>query len=353
MSRDTRLTRRRFAAGAIAIGTGACAGGGLEEKKPAVPVAAAPPMEAGPSPAQPDRAEAGAPLDLTADPDLALNPVLDGAAPPLVVWSWTTTEQAAELRKNRVLFTRTRSPTLGRGLLFDVLTQRSKKGDPVAARLAGPALAKGRFGWHTPWPTILGAASGETYGLELLRIELRRDSWFARVRTSKEEISFVDLSGAPVPTAKALASFDRVAGIMFENDVQANWACPRTRGTGSGECGLIYREVYLGNDQRIASWSHRTAAILGVLEGHAAELTRLRDWLAVGGGGDPGYWDARTAQTWRGGAATTTLDRYLGSLAFVYVQYTPDAAHIGAIVDKLREARFTPDPLVHAPARMP
>jgi hypothetical protein len=334
MARDPRLTRRRFATGALAIGSAACVG-----RKEQMVLPAAPP-DPGASFAPP--AEAGARSDLTIDPDLAFHPVADGAPPPRVIWSWTTSEQAAELRKNRVLYTRTRSPTLGRGHLFDVLAERAKKGDRIATRLGGRELAKGRFGWHTPWPTILGAAPDETYGLELLRIELRRDAWFARVRTSSEAFEFVDLAGAPVESANALASFDRVAGILFENDIAARWAS-----TGTGGGGLVYREIYVGNEARVETWSHRTASMLAILDAHAAELTTLRDWLAaLGGHGGAVDWQRRAARSWRR-PPSTTLERYFASLAFLTEPYTPDAAHVSAIVAKLVEARFTPAPLVH------
>jgi hypothetical protein len=149
------------------------------------------------------------------DPNLAFSPVGPNDAPPAIVWSWTTEEQIEELRRDKILFTRESSPTLGRGHLFDILDARAKNGDETAARLVGIELAKGRFGWSNPWATVRGAAPGESYGRELLAITMKADTWYARVQTSRNEITFVDAAGAPVDRKTALASFERVGGTSF------------------------------------------------------------------------------------------------------------------------------------------
>ena len=45
----------------------------------------------------------------------AFDPVISEQDLRPVLWSWTTPEQVTALRKDRVLFTRAESPTLGRG----------------------------------------------------------------------------------------------------------------------------------------------------------------------------------------------------------------------------------------------
>ena len=333
----TRLTRRGFTAGALAVVSGAC--GGLAsrgEDEAGLPQDRTPPPSAGFDPAPP-------PVDtLPPDPLLAFAPVAANAAPPTVVWSWTTEEQAAELRRDRVLFTRESSPTLGRGHLFDVLDARAAKGDAAAARLAGSELATGRYGWTNPWATVRGATTGESYGRELLAIRMKPDTWYARVLTSREEIAFVDAAGQPVSTATALATFDRVGGILFEHDVEALASCS----TGSGGGGLIYREIYVGSESRLGSVAHRTSAIAAVLEDHIRELSTLRAWLAGGGQGASGPgWICTAAGSWRR-TPGTSVERYLASLAFATAPYAPDAATVAAIVAELVAARFAPDPFV-------
>jgi hypothetical protein len=335
-----RLTRRGFTAGTLAIVSGAC--GAVAPQEPdASPV---PPPEPSPGGDPPPFGPGG--VALPPDPGLAFGAIAEDAAPPTVIWSWTTVEQAAEIRRDGILFTRESSPTLGKGLLFDVLDARAAAGDAAAARLTGTELAKGRFGWHNPWATILGAGPGETYGLELLRIEMRADTWFARVRASQPGIDFVDAAGKPIASASALASFERVGGILFENDVptapvQGCW-------TGSAGGGAIYREIYVGNEARLATFSHRTSAILSTIDGHIAELSSLRAYLlATGTPGPADPCSVGGVAAFRNPELTTSRGRYLASLAFATSAYAPDAASVGAIIAELQRARFTPDPYVH------
>lgn len=333
----SRLTRRGFTTGALAVVSGACGGltshgedgAGLAEES-------APPPPGGFGPVSP-------PVHTPApDPRLAFAPVATNAAPPSVVWSWTTEEQATELRRDRILFTRESSPTLGRGHLFDLLDARAAQGDASAARLAGVELARGRFGWTNPWATVRGATTSETYGRELLAIAMKPDTWYARVLTSRQEIRFVDAAGKPVATSTALGAFDRVGGILFEHDVESLASCS----TGSGGGGMVYREIYVGSESRLASVAHRTAAIAAVLEDHIRELSALRAWLADGGhqAARPG-WICAAASSWRG-MPGSSVERYLASLAFATSPYAPDATTIAALVAELVAARFLPDAFV-------
>ena len=281
-----------------------------------------------------------------ADPGLAFSPVSSPGAPPAVVWSWTTTEQADEIRRDKVLFTRESSPTLGRGFLYDVLEERAAKGDAVAARLAGTELAKGRYGWSNPWATVRGATPTETYGDELLMIEMRADTWYARVRSDDKRIDFVDSSGSLVPTDEALASFERVGGILFDHDRETSAHCF----TGSGGGGLVYREIYVGNEARLASVSHRTGAILDVLEAHIQQLEVFSLWLRAQGDAPLGhlFWPCDAYWTWQR-KPLDTVERYLGSLAFATDAYRPTAQNVDAIVAELRKRRFVPAPFTHSP----
>ena len=66
-------------------------------------------------------------------------------------------EQAADLRKNSVLFTQTERPGLGPGYAMDVFAERAKgsgQDAEVAALLAGPTFAKARYAWTSAWPTL-------------------------------------------------------------------------------------------------------------------------------------------------------------------------------------------------------
>jgi hypothetical protein len=332
-----RLTRRAFTTGTLAI-VGAACGGSVREPSDAPAV----PLEPSPGDLPPNDPVRAAPQD----PGLAFGPIAGDGGPPPVIWSWTTAEQAAEIRRDGILFTRESSPTLGKGLLFDVLDARAAAGDAAAARLTGTELAKGRFGWHNPWATILGAGPGETYGLELLRIEMRPDTWFARLRASQPGIDFVDTAGKAIATAAALASFERVGGILFENDVPSSPVAGCWTGSNGG--GAIYREIYVGNEAQMATFSHRTSAILATIDGHIAELTSLQSYLlATNVRGPTAPCDVGGVNAFVHPEPTTSVGRYRASLAFATTAYGPDAASVGAIIAELQRARFVPDPYVH------
>ena len=307
-----------------------------------------PPTETEPSPptGSPPDAPGFPPSTPPVDPGLAFSPVRSPGVPPAVVWSWTTTEQADEIRRDKVLFTRESSPTLGRGFLYDVLEERAAKGDATAARLAGSELAKGRYGWSNPWATVRGATPTETYGDELLMIEMRADTWYARVRTTDASIDFVDSSGSAIATDMALASFERVGGILFDHDGESSTHCS----TGSGGGGLIYREIYVGNEARLASFSHRTGTILDVLEAHIHDLEVFSRWLSEQSDATMGglLWPCAAYRMW-GRDLANTLERYVGSLAFVTDTYRPTSQNVDEIVAELRKRRFVPAPFTHSP----
>lgn len=277
-------------------------------------------------------------------------PVDTTSPPPEVVWSWTTAAQATEIRKGSVLFTVESSPTMGRGYLFELLEERAGGGDGAAARLVGRELAKGRFGWSNPWATVRGAAEGESYGLELLAIRMKPDTLYARVSARSPAISFVDARGAAVGTGTALANFELVGGILFDNDLESGKGCGTNGpiGTAPGGGNLFYREIYLGNEARIASFSHRTEDILAAIDAsrvalldrdlrtEATTYPRTRAQLACD-----------TAAIWRGdGPSQGAVARYLAGLAFATGRYDPTPANLDALVAELDRARFTPDPFV-------
>ena len=336
------VSRRGFSSGVLALIAAACGGKvGDEPSTGDLPDGEAPST---PSPGTPFTPP-------PPDPGIGFAPVRNDAPPPVIVWSWTTPEQAAEVRAGKVLFTVESSPTMGRGYLFDVLQQRADAGDAVAARLVGPELLKGRFGWSNPWATVRGATDGESYGLELLAITMKRDTLYARVTASGGDITFVDGAGKDVASDAALAAYDRVGGILFHNDVDSNKVCGTLGviGSGSGGGAMIYREIYLGNEAQIASFSHRTQDILDAITKSQADLVALRDALQQAATTTL-QWQCRASLEWAFGAPpSSSVDRYLASLAFATPLYTPTAANLSALVAELEKARFVPDPFVLTP----
>ena len=335
------MTRRGFSSGLLALIAAAC--GGKIDGEGDSPSAPSTPTHDDPPPDFPGTA-APAP-----DPGLGFGPAASLAVPS-VIWSWTTAAQAAEVRAGGVLFTVDSSPTMGRGYLFDVLQKLADGGDAAATRLVGPELSKGRFGWHNPWATVRGATDGESYGLELLAITMKPDTLYALVSASGGVLGFVDATGNAVAIDAALAAWDRVGGILFHNDIDSNQLCSTvgSRGTAAGGGAMIYREIYIGNEAQIASFSHKTQDILDAITSSAASLVSLRDWMKTASFSKTTLdWECFASQLWTYLTPQSSVERYLASLAFATPLYTPTPVNLDAIVGELVKARFVVDPFTH------
>lgn len=312
----SRIGRRAFTAGGLSLA--AC--GGASPESPA-------PLDGetgGPSAAPLASADAASESD-------RFSPVigLSGLSP--VVWSWTTSAQVDALDNGDPLFSRDTSPELGDGFLFTVLRQRA---DGLVARVA-ERLRVGRFGWFNPWAASRGFEVGETYGNELLRITLAPDALFMVLASSwsrSDPAAFADVAGNRVGVEVAEAAIDRVAGVYFTHDAPSARGC---RGTASYGGASSYREVYVGNEAMVASWTARSAVIaedLARADAELASLVRRR----YSDGGDFCAWSANVvAEAWTK-PAPTTVGRYLASLAFPTQPYVPTRDNVDAIRSTLR-----------------
>jgi len=235
-------------------------------------------------------------------------------AGPTELWTWTTSEQIHGLEKWGLLFTRSQRPGLGKGYAFEVL--ETWKDDATAQLLRSERFEKGRFAWTNPWATCLGFG-GETYGPELIRIELKPGTLFTRFS-----------SRAP-PEAPADAA--RLAGFIFENE-QADlkdMSCSSFRGDGA------WREVYVGDEARVVGWSRRTRAISARLERDISFLSRLSRDLKNLAVPDTCAWLASVKQAWRG-EGSGSLAEYARQLAFASPEYRPTPENLRRIITTLQ-----------------
>lgn len=254
------------------------------------------------------------------------DPIVGSVGVSNVVWSWTDRSQMSELELGRPLFSREVSPTLGVGLLFTLL---STFGRGLAADVAA-RLEKGRFGWFNPWATARGF-DGEVYGDELLRIVLAPEAILMVVQTSslREDgrVAFCDVVGGAVPVEVASAARERIAGIYFVHDAPSARGC---RGTVDGGGASPYREVYVGSDASVASWSARSDLVARDLARFDADLLQLSR-RKYSDGGDVCAWSRSVVSTSWTTAPTTPLARYLSSLAFPTADYVPTRENLDAI----------------------
>lgn len=262
------------------------------------------------------------------------------------LYSWTTAEQAAELRRDGVLFTRTERPGMGPGYAFTYLASVADAGwsqDYVA--LANGLISsfdKARYAWPSPWATRMGWP-GEDYGDQLVRILLKPDAWIVVVE-EPWRITVIDMNNKSVPVADALASMDRIGAIYFI----------KTDGRGNGsffECSGGYREFILGNLAMIEEWSIATEAIRTRIEADAALIEALRLELEPAPPVfDPTTFNRMIACRW-GDPVNSDLDRYERSLAIPSEYYIPTPDRLATLRDTLRASLFTPNPFVVKPGR--
>ena len=267
------------------------------------------------------------------------------------LYSWTTDEQVAELRKDKLLFTTTETAGLGPGFAFTYLQQlASDQTDPERAQLAGilagDLFSKKRYAWPEPWATRMGWP-GEDYGSNLLRIVLKPRAWLALIVGG--QIIVVDQDNAPVTPAAAIANPERLGAIFYWKD----------GALGGGQCGGSfanggngYREFILGNPAMVEEWSLATPQIRERLVANIDQLTRLltqiRSCPTTSGAAS---WNLSVTCAWDmpGLAPFSDLTAYEQALAIPSENYLPVPARIAAMIETLEGDLFEPDPLVVTP----
>ena len=268
--------------------------------------------------------------------------------PQRVFYSWTTDEQASELRAGGELFSRTERPGMGRGLLFTELAALGEVGtnpiNELANELASGTFAKARFAWTNPWATVMGFP-GEDYGNQLLRIELKNEAWIAYF--SNGDLRVFDLENNEVPLQTALENPGRIGAIYYESRAEAG---------GGGYCGTFsqggvgFREFALGNLDMVKRWSLATPEIADRLASDIAELESFRQLLNCFG--DLSDWTTRVACIWdRGYASADAAANYTFALGLPSELYRPTDANVEAIIAVLEASMPNGDPLDVTPGQ--
>lgn len=267
---------------------------------------------------------------------------------PSTLYSWTTAEQANELRSGAELLSRTVNAAGSPGHLFDVLAALAARGDGLAALLGGESFRKGRFGWNGLAGTRVGP---ETYGDEIVKIELKPEAVIAVLSSQQMYLHCLDRSGY-VPNEQLLADPTRLGAILFTHDrgtTSLGTFGPRLCNWAPGDDRLYYREFYIGNPAMIASYELGTKAIREQLEGERATLESLADQAA----GCPPYtgvvcdavvnawYTNRSGQVWTVlGCLAFSPPRVRGALASI------DATFLRGLADDLARVPFVEDPFV-------
>ena len=273
-----------------------------------------------------------------------------------VLFTWTTRAQIDELARDRVLLTRTESPTPGPSHFDKVVAARAAAHHPLAVLLRTPPFLRARFAWPSAWPTVLGWP-GETYGDELIRVVLRADAWIVKLRTSSATFEVVDLDDRPVALDEALRRPSRIAAAYFVEDSPTLARRGGTFGTFAKAVVAghpAYREYVICNESMVESWSSGTPEIAAALASEIEVVEALRHRLARAplALSPVERWNAEVAlAVWPAepprDASIARL--YEASLAFPNEHYLPDAAHMSTLLERLRRATPKGPPLSHRP----
>ena len=304
---------------------------------------------------------AGAPGGPPCDPPTSTDPVFSAQVVssrlPAVreLFSWTTDEQAAALRSDQVLFSKSEQEGAGPGYAFTYLSQFvSNAPDPEQqgqegelARLLGNGdlFAKKRYAWSEPWATRLGWP-GEEYGDNLLRIVLKPEAWVVVVDNG--QLTVFGLDNMQVAISDALAHPERIGAILFVRGASAGGPLCNSSFSG-GSNG--YREYILGNLGMVEEWSIGTQQIRDRLQANITDLTRffgqMRSCPVVT---TAQQWNTAVVCSWsQEPSASDEIFTYEQALAIPSQNYLPVPAQIAAIIETLQGDLFEPDPLVVNP----
>jgi hypothetical protein len=256
--------------------------------------------------------------------------------PRSVLYTWTTSAQVDELRRTRILLSKTRSATKGTSF-FD--QRRREHPWSEAVLFDEPALARRRFAWGSPWPTVRGLDARETYGDRLIRVTLKPGAILAYFGGKDHSWwSYFDLQGRPVSFSEMVAHPQRIAGVFHVFD-------------GEGE-HPSYREFVLCNESMIQAWEIDTPEIRADLAVAIDVLRRLQASIQRDPP-DPAAMEAGMAsiprEVWPARPENPSLAAlYEANLAFPGAHYRLDLETLDAITAALLAVPSGP-PLRHEP----
>jgi hypothetical protein len=279
--------------------------------------------------------------------------VLSSAPARRTLYTWTTRDQIEALARDRVLLTRTESPVHGPAYYDQVLAARASAGDALAQKLRTPAFARARHAWANPWATLLGWLD-ESYGQELIAVDLKPEAWTLALFTSKEGWKAYDRDNRPVDLADVLLHPERVGAVYFVQDkpvtgYAGSFAGPDER--------AAFREYVLCNEAMIQSWAIGEETVTASLASSVALIDHLVSELPGKAPRPPSIdaWNAEVARViWPGPDLIPALDQaYEAALAFPNENYelTPD--RMSALARRLRAITPGAPRLTHVPTIAP
>lgn len=236
------------------------------------------------------------------------------------LYLWASAEQAALLRRERLLvevLRKSKLPRLGAAL-------RGAK-DPTSLQLQRVLRDSKRtlcgLAWSNPWGTALDTA-GKPQDRVLVKIQLRSDAYVGSFDAGRNQPwRFVDLAGRQVAAGKVMARPDRLGAVYYVVDGQTPM-----------------RGYALSSEEAVASWSLDTEQIRADL---ASAVAQLSSWPTAQGGEG---WPRRVAEEiWPRDRAAPEA-----TLASTGEGYQPGSWR--ALANILREQGIQGSPLVVKPS---
>jgi hypothetical protein len=280
---------------------------------------------------------------LGASPIFAARTVLHNSPARPVVWAYVSDGEAARLRTDRKLL---QAPAPGAAVpaVQTRLTQALNRALPSQTAFLSTVLQ--RFGTVRPtWPNLFALRLLEHPGSEHMnpvRIVLRENAWIGRL--SGDDLTLVDLKNQLVTPDQAKANPERIAAIYV---LMAPGVAP------SISCEEGFRELSLGNESMVESWSLASDEALTQLDADILALTELfkvaRPCTTVGQGGMT-FQGSTVCTSWQAFGAFTEYTAYAWSLAKPSELYKPTAQNLNTLVEALERDRFEVDPFVVEPA---
>jgi hypothetical protein len=201
------------------------------------------------------------------------------------LYTWTTDEQAAQLRKDKLLF----SQAAGSGAPFTFLSNAVTgivNGEQLVQRLSSE-FQMGRYAWPEPWATRMGWP-GQDPGGQLLRIVLKPEAWV--LVALPIGVSAFDGQARPIATSDAFAQPERIGAIYFDTSNDTSSICD----SGGG-----YREFLVGNLAMVQEWSIGTQEIADRVSANVAQLTQFLNTIrSCPETGDPSTWVSAAVCAW-------------------------------------------------------
>jgi hypothetical protein len=280
-----------------------------------------------------------------ATPIFAPQAVLNTSPARRDLFAYVSDSDAAALRSSRTLF-----PPLAPGTVALTPPVLSRlQGALASASPAGQSLIgslQQRFQralstWPNPWALRLVDHPGSEH-MNPVHIVLRDDAWIGRL--SDGALAVMDLKNQVVSLDVAALSPERIAAIYFV-------VSPKSVTFTNCEDG--FRDISLGNEGMVESWSLGTTEILDRLDADVQLLTELFGVVRSCNTVDkPGmtFHSNTVCSVWASFGTVTEYSAYGWALANPVELYKPERQNLLSLVEALKGDRFEPEPFVVEPA---